>query len=119
MLTRRSFLARSALGLSAFSTCGHLPSVFAHAASSAVAADANDHVLVVVELNGGNDGLNTVIPFEDPLYAKNRPTLKITKDRVVKLSDQIGLHPSLALAGELFKAGKLAIVQGVGYPEPD
>jgi uncharacterized protein (DUF1501 family) len=115
MLSRRQFLGRTATGLS----CLSLPGLFARAADAAVKADRNDHVLVVVELNGGNDGINTVIPYENPLYHKYRPTLRIPKEQVVKLSDQIGLHPSMAPAGELFKAGKLAVVQGVGYPEPD
>src|SRR5262249_7413619 len=92
---------------------------FAQAADSAAKADRNDNVLVVVELSGGNDGLNMVIPFENDLYHKNRPTLRIAKDQVIKLSGQIGLHPSMGAAGEVFKAGKLAIVQGVGYPQPD
>jgi uncharacterized protein (DUF1501 family) len=119
MLTRRQFLGRSATGLSFLSLGGLMPDLFAHAAESAAKSDRNDHVLVVVELAGGNDGLNTVIPFENDLYHKARPTLKIAKEQVVKLSDQIGLHPALEAAGELFKAGKLAVVQGVGYPEPD
>jgi uncharacterized protein (DUF1501 family) len=119
MLTRRDFLSRTAAGASFLSLSGAVPGLFARAAESASAADQNDHVLVVVELAGGNDGLNTVIPFEDDLYYKNRPTLGIPKDQVLKLSDQIGLHPAMGLAQELFKDGKLAIVQGVGYPEPN
>jgi uncharacterized protein (DUF1501 family) len=96
-----------------------IPALFAQAAAQAAQADRNDHVLVVVELNGGNDGLNTVVPFENSLYYKNRPTLAIPKDQVTKLSDQVGLAPSMAKTAELFKEGKLAVVQGVGYPKPD
>jgi uncharacterized protein (DUF1501 family) len=119
MLTRRGFLGRTAAGASFLSLSGAAPALFARAAESAKSADRNDHVLVVVELAGGNDGLNTVIPFEDDLYYKNRPTLGIPKGEVLKLGDQIGLHPAMPLAQELFKDGKLAIVQGVGYPEPN
>ena len=119
MLSRREFLGQTATGLSALSLGGAMPSLFARAGESAAKADRNDHVLVVVELNGGNDGLNTVIPFENPLYHKYRPTLRLAKEQVVKLTDQIGLHPAMGEAGALFKAGKLAVIQGVGYPEPD
>jgi uncharacterized protein (DUF1501 family) len=119
MISRRQFLAGSAAGVSFVSLGGLMPDFFAHAADAAVKADASDRVLVVVELAGGNDGLNTVIPFDNDLYYKNRPTLGIPKENVVKLGDHVGLHPALAPAGELFKAGKLAVVQGVGYPEPD
>jgi uncharacterized protein (DUF1501 family) len=119
MLTRRQFLTRGTAGLSFLSLSGSLPALFADAAEAAAKQDRNDHVLVVVELAGGNDGLNTVIPFEDPLYAKHRPTLAIPKDKVVKLSDHVGLHPALDPLGKLFKAGKLSVVQGVGYPDPD
>jgi uncharacterized protein (DUF1501 family) len=119
MLTRRQFLTRSAAGMSFLSLGGLMPGLFVRAADEAAKKDANDHVLVVVELAGGNDGLNTVIPFENDLYHKARPNLHIAKEQVVKLSDQIGLHPALAPAGDLFKAGKLAVVQGAGYPQPD
>jgi uncharacterized protein (DUF1501 family) len=117
MITRRHFLGSA--GLSFVSLAGGLPSLFARAADASAKADANDHVLVVVELAGGNDGLNTVVPFENPLYYKNRPTLAIPKEQAIKLSDQVGLHPQMPGLGELFREGHLAIVQGVGYPEPN
>jgi uncharacterized protein (DUF1501 family) len=118
MLTRRQFLSRSAAGVSCLSLGGLMPGLFVRAADEA-RKDANDHILVVVELAGGNDGLNTVIPHENDLYHKARPKLRIPKDKVLKLSDAVGLHPALAPAGELFEAGKLAVVQGAGYPQPD
>lgn len=113
--TRREFLGVG-VGLSCLSLGMGMPRMFAQAA---LAANKNDHALVVIELAGGNDGLNTLIPFEDDLYYKNRKTLGVPKDTVVKLSDRAGLHPSLAPLGELFKQGRLAILQGVGYPDPD
>jgi uncharacterized protein (DUF1501 family) len=96
-----------------------MPSLFAQAAQSAAQAGKNDHILVVIELEGGNDGLNTLIPVANDIYYKKRPTLGVPKDQVIKLSDQVGLHPAMVETGELFKSGKLAVVQGVGYPEPD
>jgi uncharacterized protein (DUF1501 family) len=119
MLTRRQFLARGAAGVSFLSLGGAAPGLFARAAEEAAKADRNDHVLVVVELAGGNDGLNTVIPFEDPVYYKVRPTLAVPRDKVVRLNDHVGLHPALEPAGKLFREGRLAVVQGVGYPDPD
>jgi uncharacterized protein (DUF1501 family) len=80
---------------------------------------AKDTVLVVVQLTGGNDGLNTVVPFKDPEYAKLRPTIGIKADEVKRLNDSVGLHPAMGgLAGLLDKRA-LCVVQGVGYPNPD
>ena len=117
--TRRGFLAQGAAGLSFVSLGGSMPGLFAQAAEASRQADQNDHVLVVVELAGGNDGLNTVVPFEDALYYKNRRRLGLPKGEVLKLSDLVGLHPKMGPMAELFKEGELAIVQGVGYPKPD
>jgi uncharacterized protein (DUF1501 family) len=118
MLTRRQFLGTSA-GLSALTLGGAVPGLFARAAADAAKADRNDHILIVIELAGGNDGLNTVIPFEDDRYHKARPTLHVAKEQVQRLTDSVGLHPSMESAAQLFKQGTLAIVQGVGYPQPD
>jgi len=75
----------------------------------------------VVQLAGGNDGLNTVIPYRDGLYYKARPTIGIAADRVLKLGrqDDVGLHPSMTGMKELYDEGLLALVQGVGYPNPN
>jgi uncharacterized protein (DUF1501 family) len=117
--TRRRFLGDCASGLSFVSLGGAMPGLFARAAEASRMADSNDHVLVVLELAGGNDGLNTVVPFEDPLYYKNRRRLGLPKQDVQKLTDLVGLHPNMGPMAGLFKAGELAIVQGVGYPKPD
>jgi uncharacterized protein (DUF1501 family) len=119
MISRRAFLGRGVAGASFVSLAGAMPRLFARAAEDSARADANDHVLVVVELQGGNDGLNTVIPFEDPLYYKNRRTLGIGKKEVRPLSKQVGLHPKMGTMAELFKEGRLAVIQGAGYPQPD
>lgn len=78
-----------------------------------------DTVLVVCQLSGGNDGLNTVIPWANKMYYDLRPTLAIPEEQVFKLNDQMGLHPALKPIGDLYKQGKVAIVQNVGYPKPN
>ena len=76
-------------------------------------------LLVLVELKGGNDGLNTVIPFADPRYAELRPRLAIPREQAIHLTESVALHPSLAPLRPAWDAGELAIVQGVGYPAPN
>src|SRR5216683_3462547 len=116
--TRRDFLkggSMVALGL-------NVPmflSRTAFAAPNAAKNGAKDTILVVVQLTGGNDGLNTVIPIKDPEYAKLRPTLKQPKDQVKKITDDIVLHPSLSGLAGLLEDQALCVVQGVGYPNPD
>lgn len=78
-----------------------------------------DNVLVVCQWSGGNDGLNTVIPYADPAYRTLRPTLGIPDDQVLKVSESMGFHPSLTGLQQLFKEGKVAVIQGVGYPNPN
>jgi uncharacterized protein (DUF1501 family) len=73
----------------------------------------------LIQLAGGNDGLNTVIPYTDPAYLKLRPAIGIKPDQVLKLNDKVGLNPAMGPFAELFKQNKLAIVQGVGYPNPN
>ena len=81
-------------------------------------AERDGRILVVVQLNGGNDGLNTVVPYGDEAYAKNRPSLKVPTAKLIKVSDGIGLHPAMGQAGKLLESGRLAIIPGVGYPNP-
>lgn len=78
-----------------------------------------DTVLVVCQWSGGNDGLNTFIPYTDPLYYKNRPTIGIAKEKALDLDGKMGLHPEMVGLHKLFKSGKVAIVQNVGYPNPN
>ncbi len=118
MTTRRQFLGYGA-GLSFITLAQGAPGLLARAAAGAALADKNDHVLVVIELSGGNDGLNTLIPCEDPLYYKNRRTLGVPKKDVLRLADGLGLHPKMTAMQEMFKEGHLAMVQGVGYPGPN
>ena len=75
--------------------------------------------LVIIQLSGGNDGLNTVVPFRNDIYYKSRPQLAIPKSSVLQLNDELGLHPALSGLRSLFEAGDLSILNGVGYPNPD
>lgn len=86
---------------------------------SAAGGSARDSVLVVCQLSGGNDGLNTLIPYADAKYRELRPQLGIAEDQVIKATDSLGFHPSMAGIAELYREGKVAFVQGVGYPNPD
>ena len=76
-------------------------------------------VVVILQLSGGNDGLNTVIPVRNDLYYKARPRLGITKDKALSLTDEVGLNPALTAFKELYDDGSLSIINSVGYPNPD
>ncbi len=93
-----------------------LPSV-AWAAAPAGAGYRN--LLVLIELKGGNDGLNTLVPYANPTYYALRPKLAIARDQVVQLSDASGLHPALEPLLPLWRNRELAVLQGVGYPDPN
>jgi uncharacterized protein (DUF1501 family) len=120
-MNRRAFL-RSAAALS-WCRAATFPVAALGAAELAIAAapgaDRYRKLLVLVELKGGNDGLNTVVPYADPSYYALRPKIAIARDRVIPLSDRVGLHPALAPLLPLWKEGRLAVLQGVGYPEPN
>ncbi|HEX4589425.1 MAG TPA: DUF1501 domain-containing protein [Gemmataceae bacterium] len=118
MLTRRDFLARS-LKASTLLACTPAVPQFLAATARAAEQDKDGTVLVVLEMGGGNDGLNTVIPYADDLYHRARPTLRITKKNVLKVDDHVGLHSSLSGLQPMLNDGRLAVVQGVGYPNPD
>lgn len=115
-LSRRHFLAASTvLGAS-------LPEVFRRAALAAPKSDqpgGQETILVVVQLTGGNDGLNTVIPFRHPGYATARPTLKQSTDQVRKIDGETAFHPELEGFSKLLDEGCLGAVLGVGYPNPN
>ena len=76
----------------------------------------NDPVLVVLQLSGGNDYLNTVIPYANPLYRDNRPAVGISENQVLTLNNEVGLHPSMEPIQQLYDQGNVAIIHGVGYP---
>jgi uncharacterized protein (DUF1501 family) len=76
-------------------------------------------VVVVLQLSGGNDGLNTVIPVRNDIYYRSRPKLGITRDKALSLNDEVGLHPSLRALADAWNDGSMAILNSVGYPNPD
>jgi len=78
-----------------------------------------DPVLVVLQLSGGNDGLNTIVPYGDPLYYDNRPNVRIPEDQVLPINDYLGFNPNMAPLKRLYDQGKVAIIQGIGYPNPN
>ncbi len=86
---------------------------------TAVAVTPYTNLLVLIELKGANDGLNTVIPYANPLYAQLRPRIAIARDQVLQLTEQEGLHPALQPLLPLWQNKELAIVQGLGYPNPN
>jgi uncharacterized protein (DUF1501 family) len=83
-----------------------------------MAANMKAPVLVVLQLSGGNDCLNTVIPYSNPLYRDNRPKVGIPEDQVLAINDSIGFHPTMGPIKKLYDEGKVAIIQGIGYPKP-
>ena len=83
-----------------------------------MASNTKDPVLVILQLSGGNDALNTVIPYSNPLYRDNRPKVGIPEDQVLPINDTIGFHPAMGPIKKLYDEGKVAIIQGIGYPHP-
>ncbi|MEZ5668665.1 MAG: DUF1501 domain-containing protein [Alphaproteobacteria bacterium] len=107
-LTRRRMLA----GLASGATALALP-------RRPLAQAADDRVLILVKLAGGNDGLNTLVPYADPAYRRARPQIGLTAADVLDLGDGLGLHPGLAGLEDAWAAGDLAVVRGVGYAPAD
>ena len=118
MTTRREFLQHG-LRSSAVISVGAMAPRFWLDAATANTDQTDETILVVVQLSGGNDGLNTVVPFADPEYRRRRPNLAFGPTTVLKLNDELGLHPALRGLADLFEQNHLSIVQGVGYPNPN
>jgi uncharacterized protein (DUF1501 family) len=121
--TRRDFL-RAGLGSSTLLACGlSVPTFLARTANLLAAenrtAPSSGRVLVVLQLDGGNDGLNTVVPYGDDAYVKHRPRLHLPKNNLHRIDDHVGLHPALTGLSQLLQDGRLAMVQSVGYPNPN
>ncbi len=121
--SRRDFLTRGLYGLG---IGAGLPLILGRT-SAALTAQAlqgtslekhPERILVVVELSGGNDGLNTVVPYSDPAYHRARPTLGIPERQVIKAAEGFGFHPSMVGFERLYKDGTLAVVHGCGYDHP-
>jgi len=116
--TRREFLSTGIKGAGLLAASAFVPA-FVTRTAAATGAGRDQQILVVVQLSGGNDGLNTVIPFADDLYAKARPTLGLAGNQTLKLTDHLGLHPALTDFHREYDAGRMAIIQNVGYPNPN
>jgi uncharacterized protein (DUF1501 family) len=118
--TRREFLGLSSKGIGLLAFSQYAPQFLVQSTLAAAPAPEKDRsILVLVQLAGGNDGLNTVVPFEDADYYRLRPTLGIAKEKVLRLDDTAGLHPSCTAMHALYQSGRLGVVQNVGYPNPN
>ena len=115
--TRREFLRQSLFFLAASYSAPFFLTRTALALDGSGTPD--DHILVVIQMGGGNDGLNTVVPYAVDEYYRARPVIGIAKEKILKVNDAIGLHPNLAKLKALYDNGRMAIIQGVGYPNPD
>jgi uncharacterized protein (DUF1501 family) len=114
---RRDFLG---IGSTLIATSATVPAFLTRTAwAAALEQPSHDRVLVVVQLTGGNDGLNTVVPYTDEKYRRLRPQLHLADAKLHKLDDRIGLHPSLGGLAKLFEEGQACVVQSVGYPNPN
>ena len=82
-----------------------------------MSSNKKDPVLVVLQLSGGNDYMNTVIPYTDPLYRDNRPAVGIADEEIIRINNELGFHPSMKVMQELYDQGNLAVIHGVGYPD--
>ena len=116
-ISRRRFLQMALAG----GVVAAVPPVLVGAGAGHAAAQVgpNDGILVVVLMGGGNDGLNTLVPYGDGAYHDAYGSLALGGDRVLALDDRLGLHPSLAGVKGRYDAGKVALIQGVGYVEPN
>jgi uncharacterized protein (DUF1501 family) len=117
-ISRRDLMRLGAggIGFSLLGGIGPVPAVFAQA--NAAAASDSRRILVVFEWFGGNDGLNTIVPYGEPTYYKHRPTIGIREQDVLKIDARVGWHKSMSGMKRLYDEGKVAIVQGVGYDRP-
>ncbi len=124
--TRRAFLTK---GLTMVAAGASVPSFVSRTAfavgdpldvkSTQPDSGTDGKILIVVQLSGGNDGLNTVVPYADDAYHAARPMIRFGGDDVLKIDGHIGLHPALSPIKGLFDEGRMSIVQGVGYPNPN
>ncbi|MGB1217425.1 MAG: DUF1501 domain-containing protein [Saprospiraceae bacterium] len=114
-MKRRDFIKNAGLA----STALMIPSFLRSSSFSNLLSSRSGKTLVVIQLSGGNDGLNTIIPFEDDLYYNARPSLGIPKNEVVKLTDFQGFNPALSALRNIYDNGEISIVNSVGYPNPD
>jgi uncharacterized protein (DUF1501 family) len=114
LIKRRQFIQVGSLA-----TATLLVPKFLKAFEGASTVPAGNKVVVILQLSGGNDGLNTVIPVRNDIYYRSRPRLGIIKEKALSLTDEVGLHPSLTAFKQIYDDGALGILNNVGYPNPD
>jgi len=116
---RRDFLTTSMGASTLLSMHPAAPEFLCRAARAAeMKPQGDDAILVVIQLAGGNDGLNTLVPYADDHYARARQTLRLTHKEVLRIDSLLGFHPAMPSFARLLKEGLLTVVQGVGYPNP-
>jgi uncharacterized protein (DUF1501 family) len=118
MLSRRDLFKKTLDGAALVALAPTIPTFLARTAR---AADPrrDGRVLVVIQLDGGNDAINTLVPFRDEGYAKHRSALRLDQKSLIKVNGEVGLHPALRDMGKLLEGNQLALVPGVGYPNPN
>jgi uncharacterized protein (DUF1501 family) len=116
-LTRRRFLRASLAAAPLVALTPTVP-LFVARAARAGATLVPGRVLIIVELVGGNDGINTLVPFADEGYARHRRVLRLPREQLLRVSDAVGLHPALKPLTRVWDDGHLAVIQGVSYPNP-
>ena len=120
LTTRREFLRRSGSGIGLIALGSLAPAFLTRSAMASVPEPGRDRsILVLIQLAGGNDGLNTLVPFEDDHYHRLRPNLALPADKLHRLGDNLAFHPACGPLAELHRNGQLSIVQNVGYPNPN
>lgn len=117
--TRREFLRLSSQGIGLLAFSRFAPQFLVQSAAAAPLPEKDRRILVLVQLAGGNDGLNTVVPYADDAYHALRPTLALKAADVLRIDDHLGFHPACAPLHALLGEGRLGIVQNVGYPNPN
>jgi uncharacterized protein (DUF1501 family) len=118
MPTRREMMRTSLKSAALVALSPTVPTFLAQTARAA-APQRDGRVLVVIQLDGGNDAINTLVPFADPGYARNRKVLRVAEKELIRVNDRVGLHPALRDLKALLDRGQLALVPGVGYPNPN
>ena len=117
-MDRRNFLKQSALTTAGTMMIPHFLKAYESQLFGQPMAPTGK-ILVIVQLSGGNDGLNTIVPYRNDIYYRERPTLAIRPEKVLTLNDEIGLHPAMLPLKELYDNGLLTVINNVGYPNPD
>ena len=118
---RRSFHAKSLSSAAAIAIGSAAPQGWMQTLAARIADQPaqQEQILVVIQMSGGNDGLNTIVPYSDERYIKARPKLGISKSDVISLDDNTGLHPSMRGIASLIENRKFCVIHGVGYPNPN